>query len=340
MPNAMLVRVQCDQCNSVLPRGSMSPFTGICDQCFIRAYTYCFECAALVRINGRTQNVHYLIVDSISEPFCDRCWHSRRHRSEAGVFHWWPTPLDTSIATYKRIRSKRKYGVEVETSQCTNFEQLYHKTKFGCKTDCSIYGREFDSPILYGDEGFAEIEALLEFGAKQNWDVDSDCGCHTHYDARDESDIALYRIAYAYVKTYDFWRYSVSNYRRDSSYCHTPSYTCRDIRRSADRSHSFQNFSRHRDRYDYVNIGAYNTHVTFENRLLEGTIDAETICNWVTLHARFMDYVGVLSFDDLDHLFSGRPKHILSALIRVADESSLSDWLVTRIDEHSPGALD
>ncbi len=339
MPNAMLERVRCGHCCTTKPRGDMSPFAGICAHCFNRCYSHCVDCNALLRTYGSEAECYYLSSDAAhSNPLCYQCWWPQHEGTE--ITRWRPTPLDTSIATYKRIRSKRKYGVEVETSRCNGFAALCLKTKFGCKPDYSISGREFDSPILYGDEGFAEIEALLEFGKEWEWAVNSSCGCHTHYDMRDESDGALYHIAYAYGKTYTFWSHSVSSVRCSNFCCHAPGYDCSSIIQCVDRGKSFSDFCRIMDRYDYVNINAYLTHHTFEVRLLEGTIDAETICNWVTLHARFMDFVSTVSFDDLDHLLVGRPKHVLSALTRIMNDSSLVDWLATRINEYSPGALD
>jgi hypothetical protein len=208
-------------------------------------------------------------------------------------------------------------------------------TKFGCKTDCSIGGREFDSPILYGDAGFEEIEALLDYAADHNWAVDRYCGCHTHYDMRDETNEELFRIAYAYAKTYRFWAACVSFERADNSYCEPPSYTCSDVCTGFDRGEGFRSFGLSYERYDYVNLNAYSSHGTFEVRLLEGTVDAKTICNWVAIHARFMDYVKNHSFDDLDLILSGDPHHVLSALVDIVGDGDLMAWLTNRIENRS-----
>jgi hypothetical protein len=250
---------------------------------------------------------------------------------EEGYNRWRPTPLTVSIATYRRIRSKRKYGVEIETSECYGYESLNGDTNFGCKVDCSIAGREFDSPILYGDEGFAEIEELLAFGEGLLWEANGDCGCHTHYDMRDESEEELYRVAYAYAKTYNFWKRCVSLERRNNSYCHAPCYNIYDFRRAVDHGYSFVDFCENQERYDYVNIGAYFTHRTFEVRLLEGTVDAKTVCNWVSIHCRFIDYVKALSFDEIDNLFSGTIMAVLHKVTDIIGEVELSDWLRERI---------
>jgi len=101
----------------------------------------------------------------------------------------------------------------------------------------------------------------------------------------------------------------------------------------------FEDFCIDCDRYDYVNLFAYEDHRTFEVRLLEGTVDAETICNWITIHARFMDYVKGFSFDDLHCWLAGDVRHVLSALVEIIDDVDLVDWLVKRIEVFSPGSL-
>jgi hypothetical protein len=225
--------------------------------------------------------------------------------------------------------------VEIETSNCPGYEALSGMTKFGCKTDCSIGGREFDSPILYGDQGFEEIEALLDYAADKEWDASSSCGCHTHYDMRDETDKELYRITYAYAKTHEFWQACVSYERADNSFCGRPEYDCASVRRGAGDGTRFDEFCGWFDRYDYVNLRAYYDHKTIEVRLLEGTVDAKTICNWVAIHARFMDYVRNLSFDDLDLTLSGETHHVLSALADIIGDGDLIDWLTNRTENRS-----
>jgi len=318
----------------------MSIFDGICKDCFTTSYQLCDGCGQLLRLPRRltrgawhpgTREPHdYRDRDNRRFPLCYNCTGSRSDRQR-----WDPTPLDVSFATYKRITSKRKYGVEIETARCSEYEELQEKTVFGCKSDCSVSGLEFVSPVLYGDEGLAEIEGFLVFAEENDWEVDYDCGCHTHYDVRDETDEELLRITYAYAKSYRFWSRCVSSARRRNSYCHEPAYTTEDVRRHADRGVTFDRFWNHFDRYDYVNVAAWHSHRTFEVRLLEGSVDPTVICNWVTIHCRFMDYVKRLSFDDLDVFLSGNTEHVLSAIaIIVADtdgNSYLSDWLTERI---------
>lgn len=336
MPVNMLQSVCCDTCRESFRRIDMSIFDGVCKNCFARRYQLCTECGLLLRTSRNDrhnapsgQDAHFYNDLNYERPLCYNCYtriYPRSHR-------WNPTPFGVSFATYQRIGSRRKYGVEIETDSCGGFEELEGETTFGCKSDCSIGGLEFPSPVLYGDEGLAEIEGFLAIAAEKNWSADcEDCGCHTHYDVRDDTEEELYRITYAYAKSYyRFWGYCVSNERRDNTYCHEPSYTTNDVRRGFDGGRQFGNFWSNFDRYDYVNIGAWHTHKTFEVRLLEGTIDSTVICNWITIHCRFMDYVKRLSFDNLDLLLSGNTNHILSAIAVIVGDTDLSDWLAERI---------
>lgn len=339
MPTAMLETVRCHQCGDDHQRKDMSSFGGLCIGCFDQHYCFCADCGKLLLRRDSDGNYSDGVPDLNAEHVsrtrdCDHICYECRCFSDATT-RWNPTPLDVSITTYERVGSKRKYGVEIETEYCRNYDALLGNTKFGCKTDCSVGGREFDSPILYGDAGFEEIEALLDYAERHNWQVDRYCGCHTHYDMRDETNEELFRIAYAYAKTYNFWAACVSYERENNSYCGQPSYTCDDVRRGFDRDEDFRSFGYGFERYDYVNIGAYSCHKTIEVRLLEGTIDAKTICNWIAIHARFMDYVKNHSFDDLDLILSGDRHHVLSALADIVGDDDLMAWLTDRIENRS-----
>jgi hypothetical protein len=241
-----------------------------------------------------------------------------------------------SCATYTGIGSKRKFGVEVETSYCSGFSDLKGNTLFGCKDDPSVGGMEFDSPILYGDEGLDTIREFLAHAYDEGWSVDNSCGCHTHYDMRDESDEQLYRTHYAYALTYVMWKQTVSRSRAADSYCHSPSSSATDIRNAFDRGRSFQDWASRQQRYDFLNAYAYGHHGTFEVRLLEGSLDPVDICNWITLHARFIDKVRNLDFATLDRMFRFRgdlANKKYSSLVELIDDKPLTDWLEDKAND-------
>lgn len=353
MPTIMESLVVCAQCGENRKRKDMTPFNSLCAICFEQCYAVCYDCGCLIRRGGTRIHPEFreiygrYISDMFNPPQdyysrlgpqrdglprCYGCWDARYSNSSD---RWRPTPLSASFTTYERIRSKRKYGVEIETHVCPNYEALQNNTNFGCKPDCSIMGLEFDSPVLYGDEGLTQIEEFLSFGDRHGWSVSDDCGCHTHYDMRDESDVELYRVAYAYAISYFFWKRCVSDKRRNNSYCRAPRYSGSDIRRYFVSNQSFTRNCYNGSRYDYVNLEAYYAHRTFEIRLLEGTLDANIICNWIRIHTSFIDYVKTKTFDELDELF-GRSVTVdeaLANIISIVDDVELGAWLVSRLKE-------
>ena len=324
---------RCQCCRDMLPRSAMSVYDGICNDCLDRSYLICDFCGQPVsqpyaydftlarRTHGHARDDVWV---SGGRPCCYTCYNDTR-RSD----RWRPTPLDVSIATYDKVGSTRKFGVEIETSYCHHCNDLKGITKFGAKSDPTVSGLEFDSPILYGDEGFEVIRDLLVFADRNNWEADNDCGCHAHFDMRDESDDQLWATYYAYNRFYPMWAAAVSPRRREGTYCRKPCCTPSDISVNADHGGGFKDYASDAERYDYLNAVAYYDHNTFEVRLLEGTLDAATVCNWVALHARFIDRVHNMSFDAIDALGSTRSKQFKS-LVKLIDDAPLTDWLAHR----------
>lgn len=346
--STMTQRIMCQFCGGIKPRRVMSCLDATCMDCFNQHIAICAGCGAFIRCGPRrSRQPSYRLggncyinprdggATNPNSVLCRRCYFDWQHENESlqqnrGVYYWRPKVFDVSITTYDRISSKRKFGIEVETSRCPSHTDLYGKTRFGCKGDCTIAGLEFDSPILYGDEGLKYIENFLKFAADNRWRTDENCGCHTHYDMRDEKDESLFRIAYAYARTSRFWACFVPRHRLECSYSHELSYTRRDIREAWRLGGGFSAWCLNHDRYDYINIGAYRAHTTFENRLLEGCLDPNDICSWITIHCCFIDHVKKFHFNDLDRLFNKHPSHIFSTLNDIFDDKRLADWMGDR----------
>ena len=329
---ASITQTRCTCCNH---SRSMSIFEGICIECFDTRYLLCTDCGSLVRRSNtdrpyRSNRIHNLASREYrcnGAVYCVRCYDYHQDTQP----NWWqPRSFDVSFATYRGIGSKRKFGVEIETASCSRRRELNGHTKFGCKSDPTVNGAEFDSPILYGDEGLACIGKFLEFADEHNWSADRSCGCHTHYDMRDEPSKKLYRIAYAYRLSYSMWKRCVPRQRREGDYCHSPEYNTRDLVAAFNTRTEFNRFAGNRDRYDYLNISAYRDHQTFENRLLEGTLDAEVICNWITVNCRFIDRVRDLTFRELRAMFGEAARPSYRALVDLIDDAALTDWVADR----------
>jgi hypothetical protein len=215
---------------------------------------------------------------------------------------WEPTVFTVENPTYTHIRSKRAFGLELETSACPDYRSLREKTCFGAKFDCSVNGMEFYSPILYGDEGLAAVEAFCADAATLDFAVDSTCGLHLHLDMRDELAQAVKSVAYAYLRSDSVWRALVNTYRaNDCGYCRRMQYT----RQQLEDAHDMANFCDRWDRYALCNLNAYTKFGSFEIRLYQGSVDAKEICNWVKAHTRFVDWAKTQTLDEVEDAFHG-----------------------------------
>ena len=330
---AIAQTTSCRSCNRHYPSDEGSIFEGFCAQCIDQQYVICAECGRLTH-RGRTPVGRRLLPGHLGgdaymvegEVVCYLCYDTHDSSGQ----YWQPKPLDVSFATYDRIGSKRKFGVEIETSHCRRREELQEHTNFGCKDDPSVPGREFDSPIMYGDEGLDHIVDFLAMANERDWQVDRSCGCHIHLDLRNESRDQLFHIAYAYAFTNKIWRRCVPRNMQDRPYCRPPRYRASDIEAGYDTGTEYERYSYSVDRYYHVNLSAYGEHGTIEVRLLEGTLDAEVICNWITVHCRFIDAVKDLSFRDMRRLFNHPARRNFRSLVDLIGDTDLTNWVAMR----------
>jgi hypothetical protein len=101
--------------------------------------------------------------------------------------------------------------------------------------------------------------------------------------------------------------------------CGTPQYSGADVRASE----HFEDFAEARDRFEFVNWRAYLCHGSIEVRLYGASIDAEEICGWVSIHARFIDAVKDLSYDDIDEMFGTSAESCWRGLVGIIDHVDL-----------------
>lgn len=299
----------CDSCGEVENR--QEAHTGlnsqtVCPGCFDAAYVACGHCGrALIR--GEHSGWE-------GDPFCSDCY---------GTAEVWKTqPWSGEGGMFGNVGSERRFGVELETSSCNNHHDLHGNTEWGCVYECSTPGKEFVSPILQGDAGFQEIHDFCQMATNNRWGTNSSCGLHIHLDISNDSTEECLRIAYAYRKTYTLWKKFVSHHRAENSMCGSPQYSCEDIR-----AHEhIEDFVECRDRFEFVNWRAYLRHGSFEVRLYHGSLNAREICNWVALHARFMDAVKGMSYDELDEKLGGNIRRHWPAMCELIGDTNLLDY--------------
>jgi hypothetical protein len=177
-------------------------------------------------------------------------------------------------------QTSRLYGIELESDHDLDYRLLHlEDSLFGAKSDPTCYGREFYSPPLAGDQGLLEIERLCATAKHLNWTVDRQCGFHLHLDMRTENSESLRRIVYAWANLYPVISRCVARHRLHSEYCED-FMTAESVEQTDD---LYEFFCR-QDRYNYMNVQAYNQHGTFENRLHEGTFDSQAIKSWILLN--------------------------------------------------------
>jgi len=291
-----------------------------CEVCFSRSFTGCKICGQLIEIC----NSYYIPGDRRA---CERCfrdffaccegcgdtfaredlyrssngWHCPRCRR---FDEWDETPYHCTNPTYNLIGSTRKYGIELETSSCRDWAALHNETYFGCKPDYSIEGREFISPVFYGDGSFNEIATFCKEANSRGWQTNRYCGYHLHLDVSSECWESLRSIAYAYLLTYKLWCKFVSNDRVMNNFCGEPDYSWVAITK-INGNIDWEYFAGKRDRFDFINWRSYFTHGSVEIRNHDATLDAETICNWISVHARFIDAASHMNISEIAEKFSG-----------------------------------
>jgi hypothetical protein len=225
-----------------------------------------------------------------------------------------PRPVIIALQRGKQIRqnSRRqitmekemKFGVEIEffgvaqelvasrlrSAGVECFVEGYnHNTRNHWKvvTDCSVTsqgtgasrGNELVSPILYGQEGLREVEAvcdvLNELGAK----VDRSCGVHVHHDVRGLTVKQLQNIAKIYIKYQQVFDALVPASRRNNTYCKHISMHNETTKLNAEIN---EYELRLWDRYQVVNYET-KSKPTVEFRQHSGSTDGEKITNWIIL---------------------------------------------------------
>ena len=257
----------CEHCLSL---------TFVCDCCHGRDFTY----------NRRRHLQTYVCVECYQT---STTWMQSQFQAET---------------SYVKTRSKRCFGVELETTRCDSYMNLKDKTLFGAKYDCSVGGMEFVSPILFGDAGLDVVQEFCDLAESNNFLVGDDCGYHLHLDMGAESEIALKSVAYAYLKTDSLWRLLVTEDRaKNCGYCRKPSYIRRHIQ-DIDPG-AFADFCEGTDRYSLCNLQAYTKFGTYEIRLHQGTIHGMEVCNWIKAHLAFVDWAVNRTLDDIDSAFDG-----------------------------------
>lgn len=342
----------CERCNNeVALDDSHSPIVGryrgdcLCNSCYENYYDRCADCGEEVYCddaysNHRDEHICEGCYDNYSSCedcgrivpnddiicrndgyYCQRCAPDEGCNSHA---------FRPSQSTYDKVGSKRRFGVELETSECNGFEDLDGATVFSAKEDGSIDGMEFVSEVLHGDAGLNAIDGFCREANFKGFAVDAKCGFHAHFGVGDLSDDQLRSVACAYAASANVWTAFVSKARRDNDYCGALSWDCDDI----ERCDSIRDFAYGIDRYQWLNLKSYNAHRTFEVRLHSSTLNGIKVCNWIKAHVRFIDYVSKMTVAQVRERFEGKSAQAnFEALADIWADAELTEFYRQRANK-------
>lgn len=241
------------------------------------------------------------------------------------------SPLET---TYTAIGSERRFGVELEYNWLPeDVFDLESETIFGAKEDCTVNGGEFDSPILYGDQGLDEVTSFCNHADSGKFEAGNGAGYHLHLDMTDETVDSLKKMALAYHYTHKLWIGVVPSNRREFTYSNPHRYGRRDVL-GWDTLSDFREMLGRLNRYTWVNWAAYRSHKTVEIRCHESTTDAKTVTNWIIAHTRFCDAMKDSTLGRITrHLGNKKPSDLLRELRAIIQCPDVSGHLSDRYKE-------
>ena len=277
----------CDNCGDVVTRGEtiLSPGGNEwCESCIEQETSHCQSCEDFHHIDDLDQNLH-----------CASC-------CETGV-DWDHRGFHDPKPSYEKVGSRRKYGIELETSESRDYESISHDTTWGAKTDGSTDGMEFVSPVLYGDKGFETVDKICAIAKQLKWELDYTTGMHLHMDMSEESDENLFKILIAFHLTYEMWASFVPSSRKRNRYCDPHNFTLSEI---MEEEHFGQFLRKYGKKYEWLSINSYKFHKTFESRIHTGTLNPTKIKNWVRAHLTFVDQVCSMSVEEIREAFQGK----------------------------------
>lgn len=313
----------CEDCGCELTPGEVVEGPGntpFCQSCYDNAITRCSDCDCQVWIDeANRQGDSYL---------CRNCA-SRGEWADAGFY--------TESPTYTELRSERKFGIEYETHTCDDHNTIRGDTVFGCKPDGSVDGMEFVSPVLYGDEGLEEVRKLCGHARRLGWSVNSACGFHLHCDLSSESNENCFKVAHAYMHTYEFWTRFISNARMRNYYCAKHFYSESDLIGYTDFYEWCCDIIQG-ERYNWVNWYAYTRHKTVEIRHHSATLNPTKSVNWIKAHTRFIDAVVQRSKAEVVRALAGRSVfEQFEAISSWWDDDDLTSFYRNRAEQfHKP----
>jgi hypothetical protein len=153
------------------------------------------------------------------------------------------------------------------------------------------------SPILRGVEGLAQVAKVLNALRRAGATVNSTCGIHVHFGARDLTAAECAAIFFAYGANEVHFDSVVQRSRRNSAnqFCRSgfagnePNSFFESAASNVRGNRISSEFWRN-GRYNKVNLRALTDHGTIEFRQHGGSLDASKVCNWIVALLGFFEH--------------------------------------------------
>jgi hypothetical protein len=170
-------------------------------------------------------------------------------------------------------------------------EESYHhqaRANWRVTTDGSlgdyVRGCEIVSPVLRGDDGFAQLEKVCQAVTIFGCTVRKNCGLHVHIGARNQPVSFFKNLAKLYVHYEEVIDSVLSPSRRGSEnhYCQPNRFSALDLERAQDTGQVLRVLTATTsDRYRKLNFASFWRHGTVEFRHHQGTVEPVKVSNWV-----------------------------------------------------------
>ena len=304
-----------------------------CDSCACDQSGYCDSCG-----NYYSEDVSFCSECDCCGGCCD-C-------EETNRFFMRPIFKFFESATYKKNKSKRFVGVEIETetNRETNSDLRPTLEAFGlankveAKHDGSLNnGVEFITYPMNGDELYRNIRNLCKVLNRNGYRIETSCGLHIHFDARDLNEHDIERIYYVYHTFSDFLFEMVSPSRRTNNYCYKlpmhkkvgfPAFKGHKLGDWNDATNSIVC-----ERYNFLNLTNYFngrnnprvTKKTIEIRNHNGTLDSKKIINWIRINEALINWALKTDIKKIMSL-----KNRLSGFFSILNDKGLEKYILKR----------
>lgn len=198
------------------------------------------------------------------------------------------------IAQETLAEAIRAVGIPCEVQAYNHVDSA---TTWKITRDGSIQGPdsfELVSPILEGDDGLAQVQAVCQVLGRLGAHVNRSCGLHVHHDARD-LDLGDWKNLLALYVNYESALDALmppSRRGNTNTYCQSVR-QFGDIGETADRIMACETLAQlsalFASRQIKINFHAFWRHGSIEFRHHSGTVQAEKIIHWVRLTGLMMD---------------------------------------------------